>query len=97
LDRFQSCHDFILVEYNCLFGLVGLSLHVTECLFNIKCDEHQTKMTCLFCRTCDHLVCPDCISSKHNKHNFECVGLKFIMDFFTFITQNCITLNAPPF
>ena len=28
-------------------------------------------MTCLFCRTCDHLVCPDCVSSKHNKHNFE--------------------------
>jgi hypothetical protein len=40
-------------------------------LDNIKCDEHQKKMTCLFCRTCDHLVCPDCISSKHNKHNFE--------------------------
>ena len=40
-------------------------------LDNIKCDEHQTKMTCLFCRTCDHLVCSDCISSKHNKHNFE--------------------------
>jgi hypothetical protein len=34
LDRFQSCHDFILVEYNCFFGLIGLSLHVTECLFN---------------------------------------------------------------
>jgi hypothetical protein len=32
--RFQSCHDFILVEYNCFFGLVGLSLQVTECLFN---------------------------------------------------------------
>ena len=40
-------------------------------LDNIRCDEHQTKMTCLFCRTCDHLVCLDCISSKHNKHNFE--------------------------
>jgi hypothetical protein len=40
-------------------------------LDNIRCDEHQTKMTCLFCRTCDHLVCPDCISSKHNEHNFE--------------------------
>ena len=40
-------------------------------LDNIRCDEHQTKMTCLFCRTCDHLVCTDCISSKHNKHNFE--------------------------
>ena len=40
-------------------------------LDNIKCDEHQTKMICLFCRTCDHLVCTDCISSNHNKHNFE--------------------------
>jgi tripartite motif-containing protein 56 len=40
-------------------------------LDNIRCTEHQIKMTCLFCRTCDHLVCLDCISSKHNKHNFE--------------------------
>jgi hypothetical protein len=86
MDRFQSCHDFILVEYNCFFGLVGLSLHVTECLFNsfsfqfyfilqflrmFSDTEHQTKMTCLFCRTCDHLVCTDCISSKHNNHKFE--------------------------
>ena len=38
---------------------------------NIPCTEHMTKMTCLFCRTCDHLVCADCILSKHSKHNFE--------------------------
>ena len=38
---------------------------------NIPCTEHRTKMTCLFCRTCDHLVCADCILSKHKKHNFE--------------------------
>ena len=38
---------------------------------NIPCDEHKAKMTCLFCRTCDHLVCLDCVSSTHNKHNFE--------------------------
>ena len=38
---------------------------------NIPCIEHTTKMTCLFCRTCDHLVCADCILSKHKKHNFE--------------------------
>ena len=38
---------------------------------NIPCTEHTTKMTFLFCRTCDHLVCADCILSKHNKHNFE--------------------------
>ena len=28
-------------------------------------------MTFVFCRTCDHLVCADCVSYKHNKHNFE--------------------------
>jgi hypothetical protein len=28
-------------------------------------------MMCVFCRTCDHLVCADCVSYKHNKHNFE--------------------------
>ena len=38
---------------------------------NIPCTEHTTKMTFLFCRTCDHLVCADCILSKHKKHNFE--------------------------
>ena len=38
---------------------------------NIPCTEHRTKMTFLFCRTCDHLVCADCILSKHKKHNFE--------------------------
>ena len=38
---------------------------------NIPCTEHRTKMTCLFCGTCDHLVCADCVSYKHNKHNFE--------------------------
>ena len=40
-------------------------------LDNIRCTEHQTNMTCLFCRTCDHLVCPDCVSFKHNNHKFE--------------------------
>ena len=38
---------------------------------NIPCTEHRTKMTFLFCRTCDHLMCADCVSYKHNKHNFE--------------------------
>ena len=38
---------------------------------NIPCHEHKANMTCLFCRTCDHLVCPYCVSFAHSKHNFE--------------------------
>ena len=38
---------------------------------NIPCHEHKAKMTCLFCRNCDHLVCPDCVAFTHKQHNFE--------------------------
>jgi len=42
-------------------------------LDNIRCDEHQIKMACLFCRTCDHPVCQVCVSRIHNKHKFETI------------------------
>ena len=42
-------------------------------LDNIICDEHHTKMACLFCRTCDHPVCQVCVSRTHNKHKFESI------------------------
>jgi hypothetical protein len=40
---------------------------------NIRCDEYQIKMACLFCRTCDHPVCQVCVSCTHNKHKFESI------------------------
>ena len=42
-------------------------------LDNMRCDEYQIKMTCLFCRTCDHPVCQVCVSRTHNKHKFESI------------------------
>ena len=53
---------------------IKTSLHdvqPTVIVDNIPCHEHKAKMTCLFCRTCDHLVCPYCVSFTHKKHNFE--------------------------
>ncbi|XP_052080335.1 uncharacterized protein LOC127718386 [Mytilus californianus] len=37
---------------------------------NIKCDRHAGQTCCLFCSTCQNLVCPNCISKAHNGHNF---------------------------
>lgn len=36
---------------------------------NIPCHIHRGKLNCKFCRTCDYLVCPLCISDCHKKHN----------------------------
>ncbi|XP_052061579.1 uncharacterized protein LOC127701639 [Mytilus californianus] len=40
-------------------------------LCSMSCDNHAKKFHCLFCRTCNKLVCPDCVSSIHTKHEFE--------------------------
>ena len=73
-DKCKKIHN--KVQTNTQHQIVDLKIPFQDVeqkviLDNIRCTEHQTNMTCLFCRTCDHLVCPDCISSKHNKHNFE--------------------------
>lgn len=38
---------------------------------NIPCKIHTRKIYCMFCQTCDILVCPECISSSHRKHELE--------------------------
>ena len=41
-------------------------------LTNILCKIHQIQFYCLFCKTCEKCVCPDCVSSiDRSKHDFE--------------------------
>ena len=43
--------------------------HSTELDFSsIKCEEHSGQYSCLFCKKCDNLVCPVCVSKIHNGH-----------------------------
>jgi hypothetical protein len=75
-DKCKKIHN--KVQTNTQHQIVDLKIPFQDVeqkviLDNIRCDEHQTKMTCLFCRTCDHLVCPECVSSKHNNHKFEAI------------------------
>jgi hypothetical protein len=75
-DKCKKIHN--KVQTNTKHQIVDLKIPFQDVeqkviLDNIRCDEHQTKMTCMFCRTCDHLVCPECVSSKHNNHKFEAI------------------------
>ncbi|XP_063408439.1 uncharacterized protein LOC134692025 [Mytilus trossulus] len=36
----------------------------------VKCDEHSNQACCLFCKTCNKLICLKCITKVHNGHEF---------------------------
>ncbi|XP_063425579.1 E3 ubiquitin-protein ligase TRIM71-like [Mytilus trossulus] len=47
-----------------------IGLHTEELDFtNIKCDEHAGQSSCLYCNTCEVLVCPTCFAKVHKKHD----------------------------
>ncbi|XP_052105877.1 uncharacterized protein LOC127738595 [Mytilus californianus] len=47
-----------------------IGLHTEEIDFtNIKCIQHSLQSCCLFCKTCDFLVCPTCFAKDHKKHD----------------------------
>ncbi|VDI47580.1 Hypothetical predicted protein [Mytilus galloprovincialis] len=66
--KFQNAQDHDIFNIKD----VGKAYDVKENLeFNkIKCDLHAGQTCCLFCSTCQNLVCPTCISKAHNGHNF---------------------------
>lgn len=40
---------------------------------NVPCTRHKKKFVFLFCKTCDELICMECISSSHKKHELEII------------------------
>ena len=73
-DKCKKLHQKVQISVPHEIVDIKTSLHDVQpkvIVDNIPCHEHKAKMTCLFCRTCDHLVCPYCVSFTHKKHNFE--------------------------
>ncbi|VDH98060.1 tripartite motif-containing protein 71 [Mytilus galloprovincialis] len=52
-----------------VISIKDIGLHSQELDFtNIKCPDHASQSCCLFCKICDSLVCPTCVSKVHKKH-----------------------------
>lgn len=52
-----------------VLNIKEVGTHPIELDFSsIKCEEHSGQYSCLFCKKCDNLVCPVCISKIHNGH-----------------------------
>ncbi|XP_071162472.1 uncharacterized protein [Mytilus edulis] len=63
-SQFKNAQDHKIIKRE------EIGLHSEELDFtNIKCDEHAGQSSCLFCNTCDVLVCPTCVAKVHKKHD----------------------------
>ena len=63
-SKFKNAQDHKIIDIR------EIGLHSAELDFkNIKCKEHDGQNCCLFCKTCDNLICPTCVSKVHKKHD----------------------------
>ncbi|CAC5383393.1 unnamed protein product [Mytilus coruscus] len=61
--KFKNAKDHKIVD------IKDIGMYTQEMDFtNIKCQEHTGQNCCLFCDSCDQLICPLCISKTHNGH-----------------------------
>ncbi|XP_063402131.1 uncharacterized protein LOC134686391 [Mytilus trossulus] len=61
--KFKNAKDHRVVD------IKDIGLYAEEMDFtSIKCQDHTGQNCCLFCESCNYLVCPLCISKTHNGH-----------------------------
>lgn len=54
-----------------LHDVVALKdIHSHDAKFKpVQCRDHSKQYSCMYCSTCEQLVCPICISKTHHKHD----------------------------
>ncbi|VDI58292.1 Hypothetical predicted protein [Mytilus galloprovincialis] len=63
-SQFKNAYDHKIISRE------EIGLHTEELDFtNIKCEEHTEQFSCLYCYTCDVLVCPTCVAKVHKRHD----------------------------
>ena len=69
-QRVQTTIKHKIIDIKTCGGVVDVQPTVIRTV-NIPCQIHKSKFSCMFCRPCDVLVCSNCISSSHKKHDLE--------------------------
>ena len=73
----QRCRDkvhpkFPLAQDHIIIDIKDIHQHQSEPKLEftqLKCGVHTGQKSCLYCITCDELVCPLCIAKTHNKQH----------------------------
>ena len=72
----QECSDVDHVADHKMASLNEVATSATKLLpvkQEIKCSEHNKPLE-IFCRTCEELICHDCIVRIHRDHNYDLVS-----------------------
>ena len=69
-QRVQTTIEHKIIDIKTCGGVIDIQPTVI-CTDNIPCQIHKSKFSCMICQTCDVLVCSNCISSSHKKHDLE--------------------------
>ncbi|XP_063425285.1 uncharacterized protein LOC134708569 [Mytilus trossulus] len=78
-DKCEKIHvQFKFAKDHKVVSIQEMGPHDNEIDFsNIGCQIHTGQNYVLFCKTCDCLVCPLCISETHNGHGFETIRERY--------------------
>ncbi|VDI22956.1 Hypothetical predicted protein [Mytilus galloprovincialis] len=66
---FQKEHN--IVDIRNLSQITLSSNENLEKYLTVSCHLHSSKSCCLFCKTCDNLICPVCLLQNHKDHPLE--------------------------
>ena len=66
-SKFKSADDHDVIKLKD----IGKQQIVKPNLQNISCTIHPRQKVCLYCKTCNKLACPNCVSETHNKHDLD--------------------------
>lgn len=82
----NTCRDkihpkFINATDHKIVDIKDIGQHNEELDFtNIKCIEHSEQFYCLFCKKCENLVCPTCVSKVHKVHANDFIEIREAYD-----------------
>ncbi|VDI27926.1 Hypothetical predicted protein [Mytilus galloprovincialis] len=71
----QTCKEkghakFKNADLHDVVALKDIHSHEAKSEFKpVQCEEHVKQYSCMYCLTCEQLVCPICISKTHHKHD----------------------------
>ncbi|XP_071161633.1 uncharacterized protein [Mytilus edulis] len=77
-SKFKKAKDHTIITIKEV-GIRGMESGQKIDFSDIPCKDHSGQVCCLFCKTCDHLVCPSGVTKLHKKHELVEIEKAFKM------------------
>ncbi|XP_052070964.1 uncharacterized protein LOC127709452 [Mytilus californianus] len=66
--KFPSAKDHTVIDIRDI-GKYETESKPKQNFNKVVCGNHTTQNCCMFCKSCDQIVCPECIAKTHKRHD----------------------------